>query len=349
MSQTQRKIDTEAARGAEVLLLDGDERVRDGLRKLLSASGLVITATADVPRAEELTRDKFFAVAVLDIDTPETGYGLQLMDRLRESSPQTRVVLLSVRQTFEVAAQGFRAGAADVVVKSPENVRYLTEVVVRLCGDETDAGDRQRMIADTMEIHEQFLKRLMEASRRAKTAEDRAAGTSGEQGLERCLILVVDDNPRNAPGLQQALGEKSSFEVVSALTGGEALDFAGSRPFQIALVRNALPDLPASMVVNGLKSEVPEGIVLQFIPPGEAPGRVDIIEGSGPIELIAELRDGQQLVERVEELRQAYVAKLRERRYLRAFREEHYEFLRRYVELKQRLAKLLESERRGGA
>ena len=43
------------------------------------------------------------------------------------------------------------------------------------------------------------------------------------------------------------------------------------------------------------------------------------------------------LVEQIHELRKAFQAKARERRYLQVFRRDYYDFLRRYAELRQKL------------
>ena len=45
------------------------------------------------------------------------------------------------------------------------------------------------------------------------------------------------------------------------------------------------------------------------------------------------------MIERIDELREAFRRKSRERRYLASFRQENYELLRRYAELKQRLVR----------
>ncbi|MCK5797567.1 MAG: response regulator [Deltaproteobacteria bacterium] len=325
-------------RGAEVLLYDGDPRVRDGFRKLLKSAGLVVTATDDAELAQSLASDKHFAVAIIDLDTPETDGGLALLSALHTHAPATSVVLLTARQIFSVAVEGFRLGARDVIAKSPENVRYLTDVVVRECHARDRAEARETLFAEVMEVHEDFLKRLMEASRAKAEAEERNSGSSMEVDLAECVVLVADVNPNTARGLEEALSADGGYKFISVLTGGEALDKVGQTPFQLALVSSDLPDLPSSMIAKSLRAESAEGIVLLFShPDGDKPGRADIIEPSQSIELIPELRDGAQLVEQIHELRKAYVAKARERRYLRVFRRDHYEFLRRYVEVRQKL------------
>lgn len=334
----------EAARGAEVLLVDREDRVREGMTKLLTGLGVIVTATDDAERALELAQEKFFAAAVLDVDTPFPDDGFAVMERLKKRSPATAVILLASRQTFELAARGFREGAVDVVAKEPAGVRYLLEIVGRVCSREVEADERSQLLGELLQLLEQFLERLMSAYRRAVAAEDALSGYSDSLS-EGCKIILVDDNPRNGPGLQQALGDGAGYTVFSAVTGGEALDLATSQRFHIAIVKKDLPDLPSSMVVTSLRAEVPDGIVLLFTPPTETPGRMDIIEGSRDIELVPRLETGEQMVAAIHELREAHRAKARERRYLRAFREENYDFLRHFVETKQRLGTYLENEK----
>ncbi|MBW2733294.1 MAG: response regulator [Deltaproteobacteria bacterium] len=322
--------------GAEVLLVDNDARVREGFRKLLGAAGLMVTAIADADSALELAREKHFAVAIVDVDTPEVDKGYDLLGRLTEGSPATALILLTARQTFSAAVQGFRRGAVDVVAKSPENVKYLTESVRRHCEEHRQNASREALFSEVLEIHEDFLKRLMDASRSQAEAQEQAQGSSSETALEKCDLLVVDANPNTAEGLGHGLSD--DYRVVGVQTGGEALDYGGQHSFQLALVAADLPDLPSSMVAKSLRAELSDAIVLLFShPEPDKPGRADIIEATQSIELIDELKDGSQLVEHIHELREAYIAKARERRYLKIFRRDHYDFLRRYVELKQKL------------
>ena len=46
-------------------------------------------------------------------------------------------------------------------------------------------------------------------------------------------------------------------------------------------------------------------------------------------------------LDRLDELAEAWRVKARERRYTQAFREKHYDFLRRYVELKTKIERAI--------
>jgi hypothetical protein len=76
--------------------------------------------------------------------------------------------------------------------------------------------------------------------------------------------------------------------------------------------------------------------VLTFLGPADN-GRVELVETHGTRTLLQPFREAQQLLDRLDELADAWRAKERERRYTQAFRERHYDFLRRYVELKTKI------------
>ena len=327
--------------GSEVVVLDRDERVREPLAKLLTSAGLMVTASADAERVVALANEKYFAVALVDVDTPDHEKGLQILPRLRKASPATRLVLLSNRQTFDLATRGFRAGAADVVAKAPDSVGRLVEEVVKLCKESDARGDPDQVLHETLQVHELFLKKLMESSRRAQQAEELARGESGRWELKECVVLVVDENPRTAAGLQEVLGKTAAYRCVAATNGGEALDLAGQQKFHLALVHEHLPDLPLATVVKGLRSQLGgDSIVMVFSHPGAKPGRLQLVDEHREIMLVPELSRGDQLITAIQDMREAYLAKTRERHYMQAFRNEQYEFLKRYVELRQKLLAL---------
>ena len=64
-----------AAAGQEVLVVDADDQVVKGLDRLLTRVGLIVTGTHDPVRARDQLLNKFFAVALVDADTPTPGGG----------------------------------------------------------------------------------------------------------------------------------------------------------------------------------------------------------------------------------------------------------------------------------
>ena len=326
------------ADGQEVLVVDGDDKVQRGLAQLLSENGLVPTVVSDAVRARELAHEKYFAVALIDLDTPQTNAGLELTRWFKQNAPSTTTIVMCSRKVFESSVEAFRAGAADVIVKSPDQVQYLkSRTVEAALGVQKSVAD-DKLIQEVLGVHEDFLRRLMDATRKVAELEEQIGGGSHPTASdEECALLVVEEDGWLSKQLDSALKVRGGYALVTTATGGEALDRASGRTFQIALVRDALPDLSGSMVVSTLKSQSPDTLTILYSRPGASPGKAEVIEGAKTIALVPELTDGQQMIERVDELREAFRRKSRERRLLATFRQENYELLRRYAELKQRL------------
>lgn len=106
-------------RTLRILIADDHAAVRRGIRSLLqSREGWQVSAEADngreaVEQADRLRPD----VVVLDVSMPGLN-GFEAARKIRQSAPGTQVVLLTMHQTDQLAAEARRAGARGVVLKS---------------------------------------------------------------------------------------------------------------------------------------------------------------------------------------------------------------------------------------
>lgn len=321
----------------EVLVVDGDEKVQRGLTQLLRGEGFVTTVVPDPGPARQLLEKKRFAAALIDLDTPTPGAGLDLVRWIKLQTPSTAVVVLVSRRQFDSGVDAFRAGANDVVLKAPDQVEYLRRRVVEASSGRPRAGEDQ-LFGEVLEVQEEFLRRLMDSARRVGELEAQLSGSEHEETRE-CSVLVVEDDGWLADRLEDELRTRGGYSLRTAASGGEALDAATAARFQIALVRDLLPDLPGTMVVRTLKSQSPEMITILYSAPGAHPGKAEVIEGSKNLPLLPRFTEARQMVERLDELREAFRRKNRERRYLAVFRQQHFDLLKRYAELKQKLRK----------
>ncbi len=323
--------------GQEVLVFDGDEKVQRGLEQLLRDSGLVPTMLADPWKALELVDEKFFAVALIDLDTPIAGAGVTLIGELHKRSPATTVLMMAARKHFDVAVAAFRAGAADVIVKAPEQVEYLRKRTVESAAARQREADTSRVLTDTVSLHEDLIKVLLDTFRKMTDLEEKMTGAAPPPD-EETGVLLVDDDPGLQGQLNAALYSRGGFRFRGVATGGEALDLVGRERFQIALVKDALPDLPGSMVVRTVKAQSPETIVVLFSAPnGPQAGSMQIVDGSRAIPFLPQFTEVGQVLARLDELREAAAATSRERRYHAAFRQQHFELLKRYAEIRAKL------------
>jgi DNA-binding response OmpR family regulator len=326
--------------GAEALVIDMDPAVQRGLVPLLAEAQLHVTCIADPAEAVMRSRDKFFAVVLVDLDTPTPGAGIGTIAAIRAASPTSMIIALTPRRSYDDAVAAVRAGAIDLILKAPESVVYLKDRVLEAVGRSVGRREVDHVLADVRAVYDDFLQRFVDAERRAMDAADRAAGRDPARtvDLDELRVLIVDEVDDLYDGLAGAAPPGYVFQ--HATSGGEALDRASSGHFHYAMVAEDLSDLPASILVRSIKNQNPELVVLTFLGPADN-GKVELVETVGSRVIVQPFRAAAQLVERLDELAQAWRAKARERRYTQAFRERHYDFLRRYVELRTKIGKAI--------
>jgi DNA-binding NtrC family response regulator len=326
--------------GAEVLVVDQDPAVQRGMVKLLSEANLNVTCATTPDEAVGFLEKRFFSVVVVDLDTPMPGAGLRTTAAVKSKSPTSMVVILTPRKSFDEAVAAIRAGAIDVVLKTPDAVPYLKGRILEAASRSMDTREVRAVLAEVKEVHQEFLQLFMDAERRAMDFEDRLSGRDPDRSvlISNLRVLVVDSDPRLGEALVKASAPGYMFE--QALSGGQALDLTGSHPYHYVMVSENLSDLPSSMVARSVKGQSPDSVVLAYSGPG--PGaRVEVVETTQNRPVINDFTSPKQLIDRLDELAEAFRAKVRERRYTQAFREKYYDFLRRYVNIKTKVERAL--------
>ncbi len=327
--------------GAQVLVIDQDPRVHHGVSELVSSAGLHPTCVADPEAGVAAIAKQFFSVVLIDLDTPTPGAGLDTIRAVRAATSTSMIIGLTPRRSFEDAVAAVRAGAIDLILKAPDSVLYLKDRVLEAAGRSVGRREVDSVLVDVRKAHEDFLTRFMDSERRALDAVDRLAGKDPGRSIEldSFAVLVVDEVDSLVDDLKQAA--PVGFRFVHAMSGGEALDRISSDAFQYALISDEIHDLPPSMVIQTVKAQSPDTVVLAFRGPGPD-GYVNLVEVKGQRPVVTPFTDGALLVARLDELADAFRARARERRYTQSFRERHYDFLRRYVELKTKIDRALD-------
>ena len=108
----------EAGEGISIILADDHEVVRDGLRRIVEAEG-DMHVVAEVGEADEARRRASGlkpTVLVLDLNMPGDP-SLPMIPKVKEGSPDTAVVVLTMQDDPAFAKEAFRLGAKAFVVK----------------------------------------------------------------------------------------------------------------------------------------------------------------------------------------------------------------------------------------
>lgn len=339
----------EAAASREVLLFDGNASVRQALEQVFREDGLVVTPVSDPASARDLLANRFFAVAVVDLDTPSALDGLDLVRFIKTESPVTATVVITPRKSFDAVAAAFRAGVTDVVPKTKDALPYLRERVKRAAEEARASTSRERLLEEVAELHDRFLEEMMILSRHATDLEDRIL-RGDEEGSTTAVptilnLLLVDNDPELPEVLARELGPDRGWRLTRVFSSGEALDMVSRVQPQVLAAKEDLPDLPASMLVKSVRVAVPDLVALVYRPPrpaapgasSGAPGEVNLVDGSQVTPVVPAFAELDQFLGALSDVREALRTKARDRRYLALFRKQHAGFLSRYNQIRQKL------------
>jgi two-component system OmpR family response regulator len=102
--------------GMQVLLVEDDAVLSDGLTRVLQSHGMQVDVAADGLVADKLLLNPRCSVAVLDIGLPGID-GFEVVRRLRARGSALPVLLLTARDAVEDRVRGLELGADDYLVK----------------------------------------------------------------------------------------------------------------------------------------------------------------------------------------------------------------------------------------
>ncbi len=198
---------TETARAAEqpmaVLIVDDEDASRNLCREVVTESGLRTSVASTTEQALDIL-DRFPAdIVITDLRVPQLG-GIELLKKIRESYPQTAVVVLTQYGTIESAVEATRMGAADYVTK-PFHISELRSKLER--------------VVRSLEIDQE--NRVLREQLRSRPGFGGLTGTS--QRMQRVYRLIEKVSQHNYPVL--ILGESGTGKELVA----RSIHFMGSR------------------------------------------------------------------------------------------------------------------------
>ena len=109
------------------VIVDDHPAIRLAVRSALESSGYfkVVGEADSGPAALSVIRTQLPALVILDLDLPKMS-GLELIERLKASNPEIRVLVLSAQPESIFAARSLQAGANGFLSKS-EDLQALVQ------------------------------------------------------------------------------------------------------------------------------------------------------------------------------------------------------------------------------
>ena len=142
-------------RDIRLLLADDEVFIRQGLHEALDRPGFVIDEAADGHEARRLLGLRDYDLVVSDLRMPGPS-GLELLEEIREKSPDTAVIILTAYGSISTAVEAMRKGAYDFATK-PIDIAHLRLVVERAL-ERVELVEENRKLHDRLESQDAFRK-----------------------------------------------------------------------------------------------------------------------------------------------------------------------------------------------
>ncbi len=117
---------------SKILVVDDEPRIRDACRMVLSEEGFEVALAADGNEGVQMIREEHFDVILVDLMMPVLS-GFEVLSYVRESHPDTVVIVITGYATLEHSINAMKRGAFDFIPKpfTPDQLRTVVAKAIR--------------------------------------------------------------------------------------------------------------------------------------------------------------------------------------------------------------------------
>ena len=150
----------------KVLVVDDEESVVVTIKAILQLDGYNVATTMSGAEARAMVRETEYDLVLTDLRL-EDGDGLDVLNAVRESYPETVTIMLTGYASLESAIQALRAGAYDYLVK-PSEVEELRSTVARGIERRRLGQELRLRVAELAQLNASLQQRIDEATAELK-------------------------------------------------------------------------------------------------------------------------------------------------------------------------------------
>jgi DNA-binding NtrC family response regulator len=223
--------------GFRILIVDDEPNIRSGLAQGLSGEADQLCTAADAEQALAAFRQYSHQVVITDLKMPGPLSGIDLLREIKQSRPETVVLVITAHGTIETAVEAMRQGAHDFVAK-PVDLNML-RLQVR------NALEHYRLVEENRRLRERLnamgevpdmigrsaaIQHVFDRIRQVANA-DVSVLVQGESGTGKELVARAIHNlsvRKNRPFIAANLGALPETLVESELFGYERGAFSGA-------------------------------------------------------------------------------------------------------------------------
>lgn len=113
-----------------ILVVDDEKEIRDGLKNLLERDDYKVDTAIDGDDALEKIKGLKYQLVISDIIMPKMS-GIELLKKIKNLSPFIEVIIITGHSTFERTLECIEKGAIGYIEKPFENLSDITNQVKR--------------------------------------------------------------------------------------------------------------------------------------------------------------------------------------------------------------------------
>ncbi|MFP4329392.1 MAG: sigma-54-dependent transcriptional regulator [Alkalispirochaetaceae bacterium] len=219
-----------------VLIVDDEKNIREGLGKALELDGYNVLLAADGQNGLDIIEEEEVDLVIADLRMPRIS-GEELLRRVVQSYPTVPVIILTGHGTIETAVQAMRDGAYDFLTK-PVNLDRLSLLCKRALSTR-ELVMQHRQMQEELEHQRRFQNIIGKSSEMQRIFElvKQVAPTkasvliTGESGVGKELIadaLHNASNRKDKPFIRVHCAALSESLLESELFGHEKGAFTGA-------------------------------------------------------------------------------------------------------------------------
>jgi two-component system response regulator PilR (NtrC family) len=224
---------------ARILVVDDEKSMRELLTFILKKEGYEVTAPERGEQALELARREPFDLVITDVRMPKVD-GLEILKAVKDSAPETAVIMISAFSSVETAVEAMKLGAYDyinkpfrveeikLIVKNALERKRLLDENIRLQSLVANFQNRfEGIIAKSQGMKEVF-ETIQKIAPTSSTAMITGESGTGKELVARAIHFNINSPRRNKPFVSVNCGAMPEGLMESELFGHLKGSFTGA-------------------------------------------------------------------------------------------------------------------------
>jgi two-component system phosphate regulon sensor histidine kinase PhoR len=117
----------------KILVIDDEKRIREGCSKILTKERCIVDIAENGDIGLKMIAERHYDIVLTDLILPGMG-GMEVVNKVREKSPDTVVIVITGFATLERSIEAMKNGAFDFIPKpfTPEHLRVVVGKALRM-------------------------------------------------------------------------------------------------------------------------------------------------------------------------------------------------------------------------